>query len=117
LDGRSQDKDSGPVYGELLQNGGLLAPGKHCVLLCSAGCGEDKGEVRGEGPAGAGLTMKHAGLHGKDFILLLAVLVPVAPQTSVQVTPTPNKPTFFKTKLNNFIICKTLPMGQVHTIM
>jgi len=41
--------------------------------LCSAGCGEETYGT--ERPAGAGLARKHAGLHGKEFILLLVVLV------------------------------------------
>jgi hypothetical protein len=62
------------------------------VLLCCAGCGEDA--CGGEGPTGAGLAMKHAGLYGKDFIFILVVLVPIVLQTLVQVTA--NKPMFFK---------------------
>ena len=59
--------------------------------------------------------MKHARLHGKDFIFLLVMLVSTVLQTVVSVTP--NNPMFFKKELNNFIIFKFLPKGQVHTIM
>jgi hypothetical protein len=56
-----------------------------CVLFCSAGCGEER--CGGEGPTGSELAMKHVGLHGKYFVLLLVVLVSTVLQHLVSVTP------------------------------
>jgi hypothetical protein len=54
------------------------------VLFCCAGCGEET--CRGEGLTGAGMALKHAGFHGKEFILLLVVLVSIVLQHLVSVT-------------------------------
>ena len=76
------------------------------MIFCCAGCGEETCE--GEGPTGAGMAMKHAGLQVKEFILLLVVLVSIVLQHLVSVTlnlmsvtpnlvsVTPNKLMFFK---------------------
>jgi hypothetical protein len=46
---------------------------RRAVLFCSADCAKEK--CVGEGPSGAVMAMKHAGLHEKDFILLSVVFV------------------------------------------